>query len=524
MKKILIASPVKQKTEILKEFLWSLEQLDKKGLTVNYAFIDDNEGGSVLLREFASGRDNVTVLPGNSPDPYICTENTHHWQENLIWKVAGYKDRFIQLAGEGGFDFLFLVDSDLVLHPKTLVHLADLGKDIVSEVYWTRWEPDMIPLPQVWAGDQYRLHHKRRGEHLDDNEIGRRQAEFLEMLRKPGTYRVGGLGACTLISRKAISMGISFSEIYNLDLIGEDRHFCVRAAALGLNLYADTHYPPYHIYRESELAGLHYYKALYFPEDQAPGYEPEKKKTPPRRRKPRKGSRITLAMLVRNEADRYLEAVLSQAARYISNAVIIDDASTDGTPEMCKYLLRHIPLTLVTNGEPRFNNEIVLRKQLWNLAAESSPDWILILDADEIFEERAVKELPMLAADPDAQAYAFRLYDMWTPDHYREDPLWSAHHHHRVFMARHIPGFSGLWRETPQHCGRFPLNVTDLKTIQSDLRLKHLGWMKPTDRLAKYFRYKKLDPGARYGIAAQYLSILDPRPTLAAWEEKTILP
>ena len=31
-------------------------------------------------------------------------------------------------------------------------------------------------------------------------------------------------------------------------MFGEDRHFCIRAAALGLSLYVDTHYPAYHIY------------------------------------------------------------------------------------------------------------------------------------------------------------------------------------------------------------------------------------------------------------------------------------
>ena len=36
-------------------------------------------------------------------------------------------------------------------------------------------------------------------------------------------------------------------------------------------------------------------------------------------------SLLTLSMLVRNEADRFLIDVLGDAARYIDNAVIIDD-------------------------------------------------------------------------------------------------------------------------------------------------------------------------------------------------------
>ncbi len=107
--------------------------------------------------------------------------------------------------------------------------------------------------------DQYALYKSGR-EPLSEAEITKRTQKFLQMLSRPGTYKVGGLGACTLISQQALSRGVSFGEIYNLGLTGEDRHFCVRAVALGLELYADTHYPPFHIYRESELSKLHEYK------------------------------------------------------------------------------------------------------------------------------------------------------------------------------------------------------------------------------------------------------------------------
>lgn len=56
---VLIASPVRQKPAILQEFLWSLAQLETAGLKVAYAFIDDNDEESVLLREFARRKDAV---------------------------------------------------------------------------------------------------------------------------------------------------------------------------------------------------------------------------------------------------------------------------------------------------------------------------------------------------------------------------------------------------------------------------------------------------------------------------------
>ncbi len=505
MKRILIASPVRQKDSILREFLWSLEQLETDGLDIEYAFIDDCEVESTLLKEFASGGKRVQVIRGEVQGCYSRDETTHHWSEDLIWRVAGYKNRFLKMALDRGFDFLFLIDSDLVLHPKTLKHLVSLGRDIVSEVYFTKWTPAMIPLPQVWVAHDYRLYHKRRDEELTEEEIVRRTQEFLESLKRPGTYRVGGLGACTLISRRAISMGVSFGEIYNLDLKGEDRHFCIRAAALGLELYADTHYPPYHIYRESDLKGLEDYKQRTFRRDAAASS---------------KQGRITLAMLVRNEAGRYLERVLDHASRYIDSAVILDDASSDDTVEVCKKTLRGIPLTLVSNREPMFHNEVVLRRQLWDLAASTGPEWILILDADEIFEDRAVEEIRSLAAGTGFDVLSFRLYDMWDENHYRDDDYWRAHRYYRPFMVRYLPGFRYEWRETPLHCGRFPKNITELRTATSKLRVKHLGWIKPSDRLAKYRRYKDADPLGRYGIKEQYLSILDPKPNLVAWSEE----
>lgn len=257
--RILLASPVRQKENILVQFLESLDLLDSTGLDIDFAFFDDNNDHD-LLNRFSKEKGNVRIFRGNPEDSYVCDEKAHYWKESLIWKIASYKDQFIKIALEEGYDYLFLIDSDLYIQPQTLKHLIALQKDIVSEVFWTKWQPDTIPLPQVWIKGHYQMYHSKIGEQLNQDEINKRTGQFLQMLYKPGTYKVGMLGACTLISKKALYKGVSFSQIHNVDLWGEDRHFCIRAAALNLELYADTHYEPFHIYRESELEGLNDYK------------------------------------------------------------------------------------------------------------------------------------------------------------------------------------------------------------------------------------------------------------------------
>ncbi|MBP2637374.1 MAG: glycosyl transferase family 2 [Firmicutes bacterium] len=499
MIKVVIGSPVKQKPAILEQFLQSLDTLDSQGLAIEYVFVDDNETTSSLLCDFAGKHANTLIIRGDNPLTYFCNEETHCWRENLIWKVAAYKDEIIEYALRTGADYLFLVDSDLYLQPQTLKHLIGLKKDIVSEVFWTKWTQELTALPQVWVGDQYRLFSVARGEQLSENEQAAKTEEFITMLKTSGVYKVGGLGACTLISRYALEKGVSFKEIYNLGFIGEDRHFCLRAVALGFELYADTWYPPFHIYRESELADLVEYKANVKNNANRP--------------------KLTVGMLVRNESGRYLERVLQQITQYADEIVVLDDASTDDTVAICRKQLANVPHRIVENKTSKFGNEIELRKALWDLAVSTQPDWIMILDADEIFEAKAISSIRELLKDDSVDVIYFRLYDMWNENSLREDEYWAAHLVYRTFLVRLRFGYDYKWQEKPLHCGRFPVNIAGLPGKQSQLRLQHFGWARPEDRIAKYFRYKQLDPAAKYGIAEQYLSILDPKPNLIPWRD-----
>ena len=231
---------------------------------VHYIFFDDNEDlvSKNILNQFYSNHTDVTNLqnPNVPPESYRKDENTHYWPQNQVWKVAEMKDKIIDYAKVNQYDYLFLIDSDLVLHPNTLQQLIKSKKDIIANIFWTKWRENARELPQVWMTDTYIFYKKEEGKNLTNEEEIVKKEEFLSMLRIPGVYKIGGLGACTLISQKAIQSGVCFKEISNISFWGEDRHFCIRAMAMGLELYVDTHYPAYHIYRQSDLIGLENYK------------------------------------------------------------------------------------------------------------------------------------------------------------------------------------------------------------------------------------------------------------------------
>ena len=257
--RILVGSPIQQKPSILSVFLNHLSHIESEEYILDYFFVDDNVDpfSKSLLQQFKLHCKSLCIIkPSNETSSFYCNEYTHYWTNDLVWKVGSFKDDIIHYAKENEYDYLFLVDSDIILHPETINQLIKAKKPIISNIFWTAWQPGTQPLPQVWISDTYTLYHYDSSENLTHEEINKRTDQFLSQLKIPGVYEVGGLGACTLINKFAIHKGISFKRIKNITLWGEDRHFCVRALALDIPLFVDTHYPAYHIYRISDLEGV----------------------------------------------------------------------------------------------------------------------------------------------------------------------------------------------------------------------------------------------------------------------------
>jgi hypothetical protein len=122
--------------------------------------------------------------------------------------------------------------------------------------------------------------------------------------------------------------------------------------------------------------------------------------------------KVTLSMVVRNEADRYLSMMLQHVLPLIDEAVIIDDGSTDGTVQMIHEILRdkHVIHQL---DHSLFSNEHELRRLQWEKTLASNPDWILNLDADEILEPQAGKPSSRICRRP-RDPLGFRLFDFWS--------------------------------------------------------------------------------------------------------------
>lgn len=247
---VVVFSPVRLPVAVLRESLHELGGLRRQAVRAEYWFYDDNDDpeSSRLLRDFRPDPPApVRVLPRLVPGPtaYRRLARRHRWDGAAIERMTRIRNLAIREFLDAPARALFLVDADLCLHPDTLEHLHRLGLPVVSEVFWTRWRPASEFLPNVWDYHQY----------------GFAGPQSILRLRRPGQYRVGGLGACTLVQREALERGLSFEPVEGVRFWGEDRHFCIRAACLGYALWADTVHPPYHLYLESQLPRLRRWRA-----------------------------------------------------------------------------------------------------------------------------------------------------------------------------------------------------------------------------------------------------------------------
>ena len=218
MTRVLIAAPLRQDPKIFIEYQKGLDYLIlPDGVTADrYFVVNDCDEVIPYIRDAEYDVVNYGAMQYSD----------HLWTGELVGNMATYRNMTIRKALEGGYDYLFSVDTDLVLEEHTLQQLLADDKDCVAGLFWTNgWS-------NAWMYDQV---------------TGNNLPEWQE----PGLYQVGGTGALFLIKRKVLEAGVDYTPIPNLRkaVFGEDRHFCIRAACNGFEIWADNHCQPVHLYK-----------------------------------------------------------------------------------------------------------------------------------------------------------------------------------------------------------------------------------------------------------------------------------
>ena len=239
MKKILITAPIHQDIKVFKEYLWSLNRLIiPEGYEVHKYFYLHNAGNLKKFlqpNEYEIFNDNTKIEKN---------EITHIWKQENFSAIAQMRTKALEKARKEKYDYIFSVDSDVILHKETLIDLSSKNKEIIAKIYWTPWnsnEPWNL-MPNCYDG------RNKNGQIFYFNDVNQ--------YKVIGLYEVGVTGAAILISSRIFQhKEITYYPIKMLSTsFWEDYAFCTRCRCVipDIKIYIDTIHPAHHLYHTED--------------------------------------------------------------------------------------------------------------------------------------------------------------------------------------------------------------------------------------------------------------------------------
>ena len=222
-------------------------------------------------------------------------------------------------------------------------------------------------------------------------------------------------------------------------------------------------------------------------------------------------------MVVRNEADRYLDACLTHAKTISDEIFVWDDCSTDDTVDVARSHGAFVgnrhwnrPSFIENESEFRADGWIVMKTVL----SLKEGDWVLTIDADE-FLVGDVHEAIESAVEVGYQTLRVSIPEMFLLDPLsrRTDGFWGKIDGFR--LTQYVPGDQRF--RSGMGCGTLPA-YANRGFHSPKIQLLHVGYASVEDRREKYERYSQISDN---GHNARHIQSIMAPPSLVLWDGET---
>ncbi len=237
--KILIGSPVRNRARWLPYYLDHLTKLDYPKELIEYCFVvnDSVDESLRILQQFVADRPGQvwTWNLGQNEDD---RDDPVYRAQEILAGLALLRNLLLDTAKASGADFLFSVDSDIMVPPDSLKKLVQNDKDICSALIYNDYHvnPEELELGRfpniMFKDDSGSICHYIN---YPENQL----------------FEVDVTGAVYLIKRPVFD-----AVRYGYHDQGEDIAFCEDAQRKGFKLWCDSRIFCQHIMTEEQLRRL----------------------------------------------------------------------------------------------------------------------------------------------------------------------------------------------------------------------------------------------------------------------------
>ncbi len=190
---------------------------------------------------------------------------------------------------------------------------------------------------------------------------------------------------------------------------------------------------------------------------------------------------------VHNEAaSGNLERVLKHLKEICDEIVVCDSGSTDNGRKIIEQFTKHIL------SEPNdFSKEQLVKQKMLEYALTLKPDWIVWLDADEVFDRQgelgAVRKLAYKGSKEGIDGFSFQEINLWkSTKQYRTDEFWRKGWYVRLWRNN---GKLKFGNQEGLHGQQYPDGLAVIQ--KSDIKVLHYGFSSSELIKQKYDRYKQ---------------------------------
>jgi glycosyltransferase involved in cell wall biosynthesis len=218
---------------------------------------------------------------------------------------------------------------------------------------------------------------------------------------------------------------------------------------------------------------------------------------------------------IRNEG-RWIRAVIEAALPLCERIFILDDHSTDATPELCAAMGEKV--TVINSNFDGFDesrDREYLLSRLLNSVGDNhlcgdvnSPFWALAIDGDELLDGAGVENIRATLQNTEHHAFKLPIRYLWNSDlslvdrpGYRTVRVDGVYRHFARPSVFRLMNRNFRFQRTPFgngknfHCSSIPQELLHAAHVPiPGAPLWHLGYNDRDHRVKKFHWYNKLDP------------------------------